>query len=135
MAPRRSARLASREPEEDVGEYTISPMRKARRAAIFDVDAAINRRLAGERAFIYRLTVDQRKAVIDGLTDRNARLTSRIGDLEEEVAKANPAASGRKRSLQQAAARERIERQAKQRRQQRESATPSSTPSRRQSPE
>ncbi|GAB1741587.1 hypothetical protein NU219Hw_g6812t1 [Hortaea werneckii] len=135
MAPRRSARLASREPEEDVGEYTISPMRKARRAAVFDVDAAIDRRLAGERAFIYRLTVDQRKAVIDGLTDRNARLTSRIGDLEEEVAKANPAASGRKRSLQQAAARERIERQAKQRRQQRESATPSSTPSRRQSPE
>ncbi|KAI7298133.1 hypothetical protein KC315_g18175, partial [Hortaea werneckii] len=56
-------------------------------------------------------------------------------DLEEEVAKANPAASGRKRSLQQAAARERIERQAKQRRQLRESATPSSTPSRRQSPE
>ncbi|KAI7603275.1 hypothetical protein KC319_g22142, partial [Hortaea werneckii] len=50
-------------------------------------------------------------------------------------AKANPAASGRKRSLQQAAARERIERQAKQRRQLRESATPSSTPSRRQSPE
>ncbi|OTA32870.1 hypothetical protein BTJ68_07999 [Hortaea werneckii EXF-2000] len=85
MAPRRSRRLASREPEDDV--------------------------------------------------DRNARLTSRIGDLEEEVAKANPAASGRKRSLQQAAARERIERQAKQRRQLRESATPSSTPSRRQSPE
>ncbi|KAI6844016.1 hypothetical protein KC340_g1800 [Hortaea werneckii] len=135
MAPRRSRRLASREPEDDVGEYTISPMRKARHAAAFDVDAAIDRRLAGERAFIYRLTVDQRKAVIDGLTDRNARLTSRIGDLEEEVAKANPAASGRKRSLQQAAARERIERQAKQRRQLRESATPSSTPSRRQSPE
>ncbi|KAI7468542.1 hypothetical protein KC351_g13579 [Hortaea werneckii] len=135
MAPRRSRRLASQEPEDDVGEYTISPMRKARRAAVFDVDAAIDRRLAGERAFIYRLTVDQRKAVIDGLTDRNARLTSRIGDLEEEVAKANPAASGRKRSLQQAAARERIERQAKQRRQLRESATPSSTPSRRQSPE
>ncbi|KAI7317362.1 hypothetical protein KC315_g10424, partial [Hortaea werneckii] len=67
MAPRRSRRLASREPEDDV--------------------------------------------------DRNARLTSRIDDLEEEVAKANPAASGRKRSLQQAAARERIERQAKQRRQ------------------
>ncbi|KAK5126001.1 hypothetical protein LTR85_011356 [Meristemomyces frigidus] len=115
MAPvRRSRRLASQEPEE-TGEYNISPLRSARSAARFDVETAIDRRLAGDRAFIYKLTKVQRKAVIDGLADRNQRQAARlddqaarIGELEREVAS--------KRSLQQAAAQERIQRQMEQRR-------------------
>lgn len=131
MAPRRSRRIASQEPETDIGSYNLSPMRAARIAkkasavtvtTTFDVAAAVERRLAGDRQFIYTLTGPQRKAMIDGITDRNTRLESRIDELEQTVTIVTSerdqaiAEAGRKRSLQQAAAQERIQRQMEQRR-------------------
>ncbi|TKA34254.1 hypothetical protein B0A50_00234 [Salinomyces thailandicus] len=137
---RRSARLASQEPEIDVSEYDHSPLRTARRDAVFDVDAAIDARLPWNSDwYIYKLTPAQREAVLNGLTRRNDLLSTRIEDLEQEVTTANNgrdvavAEAGRKRSLQQAAARERIDRQARQRREARESAA-ATTPSRLPSP-
>ncbi|KAK4542003.1 hypothetical protein LTR36_007203 [Oleoguttula mirabilis] len=95
---------------------------RAKKATPFDLETAIARRLAGDRDFIYKLTNGQREAIIDGITDRNQRLESRIDELEQEVTSANSerdqavAEAARKRSLQQAAALERIHRKMEQRR-------------------
>lgn len=133
---RRSARLASREPSvepqqqeqqpQGAGKYDLSPMRRARRLARFDVNAAVERRLAGDCDFlIYELTPFRRKAVTEGLTDRLEQVTEERDEARAEAA--------HKRSLRQAAARERIERQAKQRRTRQQKAsqetdTPSKEP-------
>lgn len=132
-APRRSRRLASQEPEE-LGQSTTSPMRaahapktaRATTGTAFDLAAAIDRTLAGDgasrRAYIYTLTKPQRKAIIDGITDRNTKLEARIEELEERVTVTASerdravAEATRKRSLQQAAAQERIQRQMAERR-------------------